>query len=191
MTVIIIEGPAVEPVTVEDLKAHLNVTLDGDDALIADKIRAARTHIERFAGIAMIEQTLKLVLDRFPAGFFALPRPPLLEVVAIGYVDPLLATQALPAEAFVVRGVGATGYLAPVAGWPRTDLLPGAVEVTFKAGYGQAAEDVPEPLREAVRQLAAHLYENREATIVGTSSANVLPYGVEELIADYRQWSFG
>jgi len=39
MTVIIIDGPAVEPVTVEDLKAHLNVTLDGDDALIADKIR--------------------------------------------------------------------------------------------------------------------------------------------------------
>ena len=190
MTITVVEAPAAEPVDLDDLKAHLGVTIDDDDALIATKIRAARIRLERLAGIAMVEQTLLLTLDGFPAGYFPLPRPPLVEVVSITYVDPLLATQALPAEAFIVRGVGATGYLAPVGRWPRTDLLPGAVEIIFKAGYGTTAESVPEPLREAVRQLAAHLYENREPVAVG-NIVNELPHGIEDLIADYRVWGFG
>lgn len=47
----------------------------------------------------------------------------------------------------------------------------------------------PEPLKEAIRQLAAHLYENREATIVGVSSAEI-PFGVMDLMAPYRTWVF-
>lgn len=50
-------------------------------------------------------------------------------------------------------------------------------------------DPVPEPLKEAVRQLAAHLYENREATLVGIT-AQELPFGVYDLIAPYRKWAF-
>jgi hypothetical protein len=48
---------------------------------------------------------------------------------------------------------------------------------------------VPEPLKEAVRQLVGHLYENREATIVGVSMQAVSP-GLFDLMAPYREWSF-
>ena len=47
----------------------------------------------------------------------------------------------------------------------------------------------PAPLKEAVRQLAGHLYENREATLVGTG-ASALPFGVMDLLGPYRAWSF-
>jgi len=47
----------------------------------------------------------------------------------------------------------------------------------------------PATLREAVLQLTAHFFENREATIVGVSMQTVTP-GVFELMAPHREWSF-
>jgi uncharacterized phage protein (predicted DNA packaging) len=47
----------------------------------------------------------------------------------------------------------------------------------------------PAAISEAVLQLAAHLYENREAVLVGVS-ASELPFGVVDLIRPYRVWSF-
>ena len=48
-------------------------------------------------------------------------------------------------------------------------------------------DPVPAPLFEAVRQVAAHLYENREATIIDATVREV-PFGVEELIGPYVEW---
>ena len=50
-------------------------------------------------------------------------------------------------------------------------------------------DPVPEPIQEAVRQLVAHLYENREATLVGVTMADVSP-GLFDLLAPYRAWCF-
>lgn len=47
----------------------------------------------------------------------------------------------------------------------------------------------PAPLLEAVRQLAAHLYENREATLIGIT-VRELPFGLFDLLTPYRAWSF-
>lgn len=50
--------------------------------------------------------------------------------------------------------------------------------------------NIPAPVKEAVRQLAAHLYENREAVLVGGITAQALPFGFLDLIDPYRQWAF-
>ena len=50
-------------------------------------------------------------------------------------------------------------------------------------------DPLPEPLKEATRQLVAHLYENREATIVGVSMQDVSP-GLFDLMAPYREYVF-
>lgn len=50
-------------------------------------------------------------------------------------------------------------------------------------------DGIPEPLKEAIRQLVAHLYENREATIVGLNMVDVSP-GLFDLMAPYREWAF-
>jgi hypothetical protein len=93
-------------ITVEDFKAHANVTLAADDVLIADKIAAAEAWIGAFVGKPLAE------------------------------FDPL-----------------------------------------------------PEPIKEAVRQLVAHLYENREATLVGVNITDVSP-GLFDLLAPYREYVF-
>lgn len=48
---------------------------------------------------------------------------------------------------------------------------------------------VPADLKEAIRQLVGHLYENREATLVGIS-ADELPMGFWDILTQHRSWSF-
>jgi uncharacterized phage protein (predicted DNA packaging) len=52
-----------------------------------------------------------------------------------------------------------------------------------------AFDPVPAPLKEAVMQLAAHLYENREPILVGVEPYP-LPFNVFDLVGPYRDWSF-
>ncbi len=48
-------------------------------------------------------------------------------------------------------------------------------------------DTVPGDLKEAIRQLAAHYYENREASVVGVS-VSVLPLGVRDIVNNRREW---
>jgi Phage gp6-like head-tail connector protein len=97
-------------ITLDDIKAHLNVTITADDAMLTDKITAAQECVENFVGAKLDDA------HEFPDG-------------------------------------------------------------------------TPEPLKEAVRQLAAHFYENREPVLVGVT-AQTLPLGVFDLVGPYRKWVF-
>jgi hypothetical protein len=94
-------------ITLDDLKAHINVAVASDDALLADKLAAAT---------------------------------------------------------------------AWVAGYTGTDV-------------DADPDTIDEPMKEAVRQLAAWLYENREAALAGVS-AEQLPFGFLDLLSGYRAWAF-
>ncbi|GGG62796.1 hypothetical protein GCM10011415_06470 [Salipiger pallidus] len=63
-------------------------------------------------------------------------------------------------------------------------LLGFRIEATF-GGEGQ--DEVPPALVEAVLQLAAHWYDNREA---GAEAVRELPFGVREIVTEYREFTF-
>lgn len=50
-------------------------------------------------------------------------------------------------------------------------------------------DDAPADMRQAILMLAAHWFENREATIAGMR-ADPVPFGFDELIASHRAWVF-
>lgn len=50
-------------------------------------------------------------------------------------------------------------------------------------------ETVPDDLVSAVKMLAAHWFENREASLVGVSGQD-LPTGVDDILTNRREWSF-
>jgi hypothetical protein len=54
---------------------------------------------------------------------------------------------------------------------------------------GEDQEPIPPALIEAVLQLAAWWYEQREAALTGTIVAEV-PYVVQELVTAYREFTF-
>lgn len=65
-------------------------------------------------------------------------------------------------------------------------LLGFKIEGTFG---GQDQDPVPASLVEAVSQLAAHWYEQRETAIAGQAMASI-PFGVWEIVTEYREWEF-
>ena len=70
------------------------------------------------------------------------------------------------------------------------DKIDAASEWIAKyTGVPVDAPDTPAPFDEATRQLAAHLFENREATMVGVT-AQALPFGLLDLLNPYREWAF-
>lgn len=65
-------------------------------------------------------------------------------------------------------------------------LLGFQIEATF-GGEGQ--EPVPAPLVEAVAQLAAWWYLEREAATMD-GRPGYMPFGVLEIVVEYREWTF-
>ncbi|WP_316394937.1 head-tail connector protein [Bradyrhizobium sp. 33ap4] len=51
------------------------------------------------------------------------------------------------------------------------------------------ADSAPAPVLEAVLQLCGHLYENREASLVGVTASS-LPFGMLDLLCPYRAFAF-
>lgn len=63
------------------------------------------------------------------------------------------------------------------------------IELIIGKPFADFTDGVPEPLREACRQLAGHLYANREATF-DAGSVETLPFGLMTLITPYRERFF-
>lgn len=60
----------------------------------------------------------------------------------------------------------------------------------YKIADNFAPEEVPASLHEAVCQLAAWWYEQRESALIGVNAAEI-PHGVWSIVNEYREWSFG
>ena len=79
-------GPAAEPLTTAEAKAHLRVETDftADDTLIDAMVTSARTYVEQYTGRQLITATWVLRMDAFPA-VIEVPRPNLLTVTSVVY----------------------------------------------------------------------------------------------------------
>lgn len=147
------------------LKAHARILHTDEDDLIRDLGLAAERALERELGIAFVEQTLVLRLDRFAAWSMDLPYPPLSSVTSIQYIDGNGDTQTLAASLYEVDTFATPGRIQPAYGeaWPVTRNEQNAVTVTYKAG-GTDVDNVDETLKLAVKMMVADLYEHRERT---------------------------
>ena len=186
MPSILLTPPAVEPLSLDEAKDYLRVEHADDDALIATLITSARAHVEAQTRRALITQTWRHSRDAWPAdGRIAVLPAPLQALAAARVYDEDGVAQAIDLETFVVDAIAAPGVVAfPPWSVPAPGRRPAGIELDLVVGYGNAASDVPEPLRLAMRLLLSHWYENRG--IVGESSASPLPANAAELIAPYR-----
>jgi len=158
-----------------------------EDDLLNSLITAARQYCEGFQRRAYISQTWHLWLDEFPnKAYIEIPLPPLQAAgVSIKYYDTSDAGTEWPTSNYFVDAKSEPGRIVLNYGniWPSTALRPAnGVCVTFIAGYGLLASDVPKKVKQAMLLLVSHWYENREAVATSGAMPKEIPFSVEALL---------
>jgi uncharacterized phiE125 gp8 family phage protein len=186
MPSILLSGPAAEPITLAEAKQFIRVEHDDDDDVVSALIVGSRIHVEAQTRRALITQSWRLTRDVWPeTGCLPVLPVPVKTLDAVRVYKSDGTTQTIDAAAFVLDKAAAPARLAFTRGaLPAPERPVAGIEIDVTCGYGDAA-DVPEALRQAIRLLVAHWYENRGLIAVGREVA-VLPQTVSSLIAPYR-----
>lgn len=192
MTLKLITAPAVEPLNIQtEVRPHVRVDFDDDDALLLMYAKTARQYLEtHHLRRALITQTWDLYLDSFPGDVITLPLPPLQSVTGVYYTPESGVEQTVSASSYYVDTVGEPGRVLLKNGytWPSDTLqVANGVRVRFVCGYGAAGNNVPSPIRQAMLLTIGDLYENRENTVIAQGvTIQKLPNGAEMLLYPYR-----
>lgn len=199
--------PLIEPVTLAEALAHLREDAGAADAYITSLITVARADCESRIERTLITSTWVVKLTTFPSFSYQylqenysrkvddlihLPRPNILSVVSVAYVDLNGATQTLTAGTdYQVNLEDAAIAPAFSKSWPAARDQFNSVTVTYTAGYGTAASDVPAPIKQwillAVADMYAHRNRSGEAFSTKGGGGKAVPQDFAEGLLDpYR-----
>lgn len=194
MALKLITPPVTYPVTLVEAKAHLNVDVDDDDALIEVYRKAASEDAENFTGRAFYSQVWDYYLDTFPASPITeirIPRSPLIEIEGVFYGGA--GNEAEWSEANYTADVASelARLALPFGGsWPTVNAAANAVRVRFRAGYvddevSPVSGAVPYAIKAAILLTIGTLYANRETIVIG-QTATLMPWASQQLLRPYR-----
>jgi len=156
--------PRIEPVTLDEFKIFAKIDTDAEDIILEGFITAVRVATEEYLGKALLQQTVRMLMDCWPDVIIELPRPPLISVDGVFTIDEddvettysssnyYIVTESIPGKLILKQSV-----TPPI----NIDRSYGGFGITFKAGYGNDVSDVPRPLRDGIMLWAATVYETR------------------------------
>lgn len=152
--------PTVEPLTRDEVKEYLAIAGSSDDVYLDNLIKAARQQFETYLSRILITQTCQLWLDGCDIDLYKplyLWRPEIQSVSSIKLYDTDNAETTWDSSNYTVQddviflnknvsiGVSLRAYKSFV--------------VEYIAGYGNAASDVPEALRQAMLDFTQYMHE--------------------------------
>lgn len=194
-SITLITAPTTELVTTAEAKVFLKVTSSVEDSLIDLLVSSARRSAEEYTRRAFITQSWKLTLDGFGyiedvprneyEAYFGtrsninLPRPPLQSVTSITTYDRENNDTVFASSNYTVDTAGARIFLNSGAAWPINLRDNASMEILFVAGYGNAATDVPEPIKQAVLMHISRMYDHRGVC--------EMPKTTKQLLNDFRK----
>lgn len=181
-------APTVEPVTLAQAKMQCRYTdTDEDEYITTILMPSARQAAETITNRQFNTATWELRTTEFPTTFH-LPYPPLQSVTSIKYHDTAGVEQTLAASVYRYDIYPARGQIELAYGqtWPTVRAQSASITVTFKAGYGDTADDVPRELRQGILFLIAHWFANREPVAMGRSLSMVdIPLHVHSVFSHF------
>lgn len=148
-------------ISTADMKLYLRVDHSADDALIAALITAAINTAEKQMNLDLLTATYEnyrdtleqdLTLRKGP--FYSFTK---FEYLVDGSYETLSAT-----EYDIDDGGGIYGKIDGIdLSDADHDIHPKAIKITFVAGYGTTAADIPADILTAIKAHVAYMYENR------------------------------
>ncbi len=196
-SVVTVTQPEFEPLTLAEATAQLRLEHSADDSLVNALITAVRQHAEGYLRRVIMPQVIRVGFDHFPScGTIEIPRGNIRSVVSITYLDSDMAEQTVDAGDYYMDRDREPARIVPVrgTGWPAAVCAPGAVKVNLRAGFepvGSPDDEVaqqagvPRALKAGMLLHLGHLYENREAGVIGVMASEV-PFAYDALVHPYR-----
>jgi len=187
MSLEILTQPTEEPVDVSEAKRHLRLAA-GEDVQIALLIEAARERCEREIDRAIMSTEFRFTRRSWGGISIELPKPPLISVSEVKYIDTGEAEQTLTATTEYTADTTATPgriWLVKGQSWPSISSdAAHPIQITYRGGYA-SANVVPSAIKQAIMLYVGHYYENREQVTVGGSGAE-LPKAATDLLAAFK-----
>lgn len=193
MNNVVITGPTVEPITLAEAKAQLNLDplYEDDDNMIISMITEARLWIEQRTGQSFVKQQRVQYMDKFPlCDRFTITNGPILltgsgvTAPVIKYYDSQDVEQTWPEASYWLDTKRFEPAVVAKYSWPSVGDRPSAVSVTYFAGFGLDASTVPETIKRAEKLLVAHFYNNRNEEVeIAKGLFAKLEFGLERVLS--------
>jgi len=188
---------ALEPLSLSDAKLHCYIDISATDSLVTALIAVARRWVEQFCLNSLITQSWTVKYDYrdtlegtwiLKRGI-RLPQSPIQSITAITTYDK--DNNATVFDSSNYRLSGDRVILNDADEWPTNLRLFDCLQIDFKAGFGDAAINVPPNIILAMKMLIAQWYEQRGAItddmmMKGNIQMLPVPFGVTALLSKYK-----
>lgn len=178
MNHIVIVPPAIEPLSLEEVKNYLRIDTDHENELISRLVRAARSIIEDYTGLALITQTWRMTCCGYDVAenSINLGKGPFQELVRAPRIK--LGHRVKAIQNYRLNKSRLQAKIRFL------DFIDSdqELEIDYRCGYGDSPASIPEPLCQAILLFIADLYENRP----GDKTSQALPGMIRALINPYR-----
>ena len=172
--------------TTAEAKTHLKVDTSADDTYIDNLVSAATESAQIFTNRYFINTTITQYGDTW-SDISTLFKSKVNSITHIKYFDSDNSEQTLATSVWIsdINHQPARIGLKPNQSFPSLADRINAVNCKYVVGYGSAASDVPEGIREAVLLTIGNLYENRQNVVVGRI-ATELPKSAQYLLEQFK-----
>jgi uncharacterized phiE125 gp8 family phage protein len=209
-TLTLVTPPKIEPLTLGEVKSYLKVDYEEDteeDAYIQSLITVAREWCETYQRRSYITQTWELSLQQFPiehtdtlsdysqSKIIEIPKGTLQSINSFTYKDLYGNEKTLVENVdYIVGKRGILGKVCPPYAkiFPVTPLWPlDPIVINFTCGYGDDGSKVPTKVKQAMKLLISHWYENRAvvAELRGADPTKEMAFAVTALLTTDRIFS--
>jgi len=173
MQLITVTQPTEEPVSYQEAKDYLRLGLDQEQTLIESYITSAREFCEKYQNKTYLTTVYKYVTDdvAFP---IVLPNPPIQSVEKIEFQKRDGTITEWDNTNYVVDTSGRFGVIRPAESYELPENLASVntLQITYTAGNTSTAE-VSERVKNAIKLLVSHWYENRVPVSMNTMTYNI------------------
>jgi uncharacterized phiE125 gp8 family phage protein len=144
-------------VTMSEAQAYVRIETGEEEAVLAGLLRSASALCEAFLSQVVIARAFELQLPA-SGNWERLPLTPVKSITEVAMLDANGVATVLPNDGYTVD-IDSSGD-----GWVRVAQADGAlrVRVTGTAGMADDENGVPEPIRQGVLRLIAHLFTSRD-----------------------------
>lgn len=167
-----ITHPTNSVLTVDEVTQSLSLPSGFKQSTLEMEIDAATRYVEKYLERSLLTRTITLTLDHWPNNtdrVIYLPYPPFVAISGFTYVDTDGEDQDLEEDTdFTFEKQGDNGRLVVAAGssWPSVSTeRKNGITVTYTAGYGATAADLPKNLKRLVLALVEIQFSKGELSM--------------------------